>query len=157
MGAKAARIDYVATADFLSVGNGGEQKAEGGAWWVTMEPMFDAFYSDDGKCVLLYLFDAARVLLPPMTQEKSNRTFQYKDLSGHYCKETDTLVISNGNNVVKSEEMAQGIMSHYDENGEVATVTFENAAKILLPHLETWQQPTEEELAAIQKRIEAGL
>ena len=156
MGAKAAQIDYVATADFLSVGTGEQQKVEGGAWWVTMEPMFDAFYDEAGKCVLLYLFDAARILLPPMTQEKPHDTFRYKDLSGSYCKETDTLIISNGNTEVKSEEMAQGIMAHYDENGEVATVTFENAAKRLLPRLETWQEPTAEELAAILKRIEAG-
>ena len=151
-----ADFDYVATADFLSVGNGGEQKVEGGAWWVTMEPMFDAFYAEDGECVLLYLFDAARILLPPMTQEKSKGTFQYKDLLGSYSKDTDTLIISNGNTEVKSEEMAQGIMAHYDENGEVATVTFENAAKILLPYLETWQEPTAEELADIQKRMAAG-
>ena len=156
MGANTPRIEYVATSDFLSIGNGGKQKVAGGAWWVTIEPMFDAFYSEDGKCVLLYLFDAARILLPPMTQNKPNRTFQYKDLSGCYCKETDTLVISNGNTVVKSEDMAQGIKSHYDENGEVAKVTFESAAKILLPYLETWQEPSAEELAAIEKRIQAG-
>ena len=156
MGANSPRIEYVATSDFLSIGSGRHQKVAGGAWWVTLEPMFDAFYSEDGKCVLLYLFDAARILLPPMTQKQSNRAFQYKDLSGYYCRETDTLVISNGNNVVKSEEMAQGIMSHYDENGEVAKVTFEGAAKILLPYLETWQEPSAEKLAAIEKRIQAG-
>ena len=156
MGAKAARIDYVATADFLSVGNGGERKVEGGAWWVTMEPMFDAFYAEDGKCVLLYLFDAARILLPQMTQEKSKSAFQYKELSGSYSKDTDTLIISNGNTEVKREEMAWGIMAHYDENGEVVTVTFENAAKTLLPYLETWREPTAEELADIRKRMAAG-
>ena len=133
------QIEYVATADFLSIGSGRHQKVAGGAWWVTIEPMFDAFYAEDGKCVLLYLFDAAHILLPPMTQGESHCAFQHKDLSGSYYKKTDTLIVSNGNAVVKCEEMAQGITAHYDNKGEVATVVFANASKTLLPHLEAWR------------------
>ena len=151
-----ADFDYVATADFLSVANGEPERSEGGAVNVTKVHDFDAFYSEDEKCVMLYLFDAARILLTPLTEDTPVTRIRYKDVVGCYHRDDDVLVIGDGTPAALEEEMADGIMAHYNGHGRVVAFTFENAAKTLLPYLETWQEPTAEELADIQKRMAAG-
>ncbi len=153
---RTAKIEFLTSVDILSVAIGEPERSGGGAVNVTKVHDFDAFYSEDEKCVMLYLFDAARILLPPLTEDTPVTRIQYKDVVGSYHRDDDVLVIGDGTPAALEEEMADGIMAHYNEHGRVVAFTFANAAKILLPLLETWQEPTAEELAAIQKRIEAG-
>ena len=125
----------------------------GGAKPVTFEPDFDAFFSEDGKCVGVYLFDAARILLSHLTANSPTVTFRYKELCGTYSGETDTLDIGNGKPAASTEEMAEGLVASYGENGRPVGFTLRNAANLLLPHLQTWHEPTAEEMAAAQKRM----
>ena len=106
---------------------------------VTAEHDFDVFYSEDGKCVKIYLFDAARILLPPLTQDAPETAFQYKDVVGFYCQGEDKLIIGNGIPATNSDEMADGIMAHYNDEGLAVSFTLENVSQWLLPHLRTWR------------------
>ena len=137
MGANAAKIDYVATADLLSIWPGGPDS--GGGYAVTFKPDFDTFYSeDDGKCVGVYLFDAARILLPQLTQEVAYVEFQYQELRGSYSREIDTLVIGDGTHPATGA-MSDGIMAHYNDEGLAVSFTLKNVSQWLLPRLRTWR------------------
>ena len=139
MGKYLAEFDYSSLGDMLHIGNGVRKKSGSGSWSITTNPMFHIFYSEDGKCVLAYLYDAAQILLPPLTEDAPVDTFHFAELSGEYHRDTDTLTFGNGRAVTVSEEMAEGIMAHYDEGGNVVAFTLANASKTLLPHLRTWR------------------
>ena len=147
----AVEVDYAVKGDLLWLGNGIPNTDS--AQNVTYEPDFDAFFSVDGKCVGIYLFDAARILLPQLTLDSPVVKFRFKELSGAYSRNTGTLTIGNGNMAVSSEEMAKGLTAHYDETGEVIGFTLERAAELLLPHLETWRPWTDDEMAQIRKQM----
>ena len=138
----AVELDYAENGDLLWAGNGilNTDSAKN----VTFEPDFDAFFSVDGKCVGFYLFDAARILFPQLILESSTVKFRFKELSGVYARDTDTLTIGNENVAASSEEMAKGLTAHYDEAGEVAELTLEKARELLLPHLQIWRTATVE-------------
>ena len=133
MAGVAVEVDYVAKGDLLWLGNGIPNTDS--AQNVTFEPDFDAFFSVDGKCVGVYLFDAARILLPQLTLESPTVKFRFKELSGIYSRDADTLTIGNGNMAARSEEMAKGLAAHYDDTGEIVGFTLEQAGALLLPHL----------------------
>lgn len=126
-------VDYAVKGDLLWLGNGIPNTDS--AQNVTFEPDFDAFFSVDGECVGVYLFDAARILLPQLTLELPDVKFHFKELSGTYSSDTDTLTISNGNMAARSEETAKGLAAHYDETGDVVGFTLEQAGLLLLPLL----------------------
>ena len=138
MAGTAVEVDYVAKGDLLWLGNG--MPNTDSAQNVTFEPDFDAFFSVDGKCVGVYLFDAARILLPQLTLESPAMKFHFKELNGIYFRETDTLTIGNGSMAARSEEMTKGLAAHYDEAGEVIGFTLEQARALLLPLLRMWPQ-----------------
>ena len=127
-------VDYIAKGDLLWLGNGTPNTDS--AHNVTFEPDFDVFFSVDGKCVGVYLFDAARILLPQLTVESPSVKFRFKELSGTYSRDADTLTIGNGNIAANNEEMAKGLIAHYDETGDVAGFTLEQAGVLLLPLLQ---------------------
>ena len=129
----AVEVDYVVKGDLLWLGNGIPNMDS--AQNVTFEPDFDAFFSVDGKCVGAYLFDAARILLPQLTLESPTVKFHFKELSGIYSRDTDTLTIGNGNMAASSEELAKGLSAHYGGAGEVVGFTLEQAGALLLPLL----------------------
>ena len=52
-----------------------------------------------------------------------------------YCRETDTLEIHNGEEVISSYGVAKGLTAHLDADGETAGFTLEKARALLLPHL----------------------
>ena len=104
-----------------------------------MEPMFDVFYTEDGKCVLLYLFDAARILLPQLTQEVAYVEFQYQELRGSYSREIDTLVIGDGTHPATGEAMSDDVVAHYNDEGLAVSFTLKNVSQWLLPRLRTWR------------------
>ena len=52
-----------------------------------------------------------------------------------YCRETDTLEIHNGEEVISSYGVAKGLTAHLDADGETAGFTLEQARALLLPHL----------------------
>ena len=145
------QIDYSVNGDLLWLGNGVPNTDS--AQNVTFEPDFDAFFSVDGKCVGVYLFDAARILLPPLTVDSTDVKFNFKELSGVYSRDTDTLTIGNGNAAASDREIAKGLTARYDDTDKVAGFTLERAAELLLPHLETWRPWTNEEMEQIQKRM----
>ena len=147
----AVEIDYSVNGDLLWLGNGIPNTDS--AQNVTFEPDFDAFFSVDGKCVGAYLFDAARILLPRLTTNSPAVKFDFKELSGAYSGDTDTLTVGNGNATASDREIAKGLTAHYDDTGKVAGFTLERAAELLLPHLETWRPWTDEEMAQIHKRM----
>ena len=131
MASIAVEVDYVVKGDLLWLGNGIPNTDS--AQNVTFEPDFDAFFSVDGECVGVYLFDAARILLPQLTLESPTVKFHFKELSGNYSSETDTLTIGNGNITSRSEEMAKGLAAHFNDMGEVVGFTLEQAGALLLP------------------------
>ena len=62
-----------------------------------------------------------------------------------------------GGNITKYTTLTTGLTAHSEADGWVAGVTLENAAKLLLPHLRTWCEPTGEEMAAIRERMDENL
>ena len=52
-----------------------------------------------------------------------------------YCRDTDTLEIHNGEEVISSYGVAKGLTAHLDADGETAGFTLEKARALLLPHL----------------------
>ena len=152
MASIAVEIDYEVKGDLLWLGNGVPNTDS--AQNVTFELDFDAFFSIEGKCVGVYLFDASRILLPQLTQESATAVkFRFKELRGVYTKETDTLTLGNGSAAANSEEIASGFTAHYGEAGNVVGITLERAAELLMPHLETWRPWTDEEMAQIRKQM----
>ncbi len=147
MGCVTEWLSYSEKGDLLSTWN--RVPIKGGARLVTARPDFVYFCSEDGNCVGFDLFDAARILVPYLTQDAQAVEIEYRELRGSYDKESDILVIGNGATPENSSEMAQGVTAHYDEEGKAVGFTLEKAAERLLPHLETWQEPTPEQLAAI--------
>ena len=147
----AVEVDYEGNGDLLWLGNGIPNTDS--AQNVTFEPDFDAFFSVDGKCVGVHLFDAARILSPQLTLDSPTVKFHFKELRGVYSRETDTLTIGNESNSVTSEEMANGLTAHCDNTGRVVGFTLKRAAELLLPHLETWRPWTDDEMAQIQKQM----
>ena len=149
----ALEIDYEPIGDLLSLSNGG--LSAGVATPVTMEPDLDSFTSKDGKCVALYFFDAARILLPHLTADDADAMFEYQGLCGAYSKGADTLAIGNGSPPASSEAMAEGLTAHYDKQGSPVGFTLERAAELLTPRLQAWRPLTDAETAAIQQRMDA--
>ena len=137
MAGDALEIDYSVKGDLLWMGNG--KPCTDSAQNVTFEPVLDAFFADDGKCVGAHLFDAAHILLPHLAQESPAGKFQFKELAGAYSREADTLAIGNGDSVPKSCEIADGLTAHYDEKGRVVGFTIGTARKLLLPLLRKWR------------------
>ena len=150
----AIEVDYAVKGDLLWLGNGIPNTDS--AQNVTFEPDFDAFFSVDGKCVGVYLFDAARILLPQLTLDSPTVKFHFKELRGAYSRDADTLTIGNGNMAASSEEMAKGLTAHYDDRGEVVGFTLEWARELLLPLLRMPRVSTAEELAAIGEHKTPG-
>ena len=148
----ALEIDYEPIGDLLSLSNGG--LSTGVSTPVTMEPDLDSFTSEDGKCVALYLFDAARILMPHLTADDSGAIFEYQGLRGVYAKGADTLTIGNGAPPASSAAMAEGLTAHYDQKGSPAGFTLERAAELLMPRLRTWRPSTAAETAAIRQRMD---
>lgn len=136
MASLTVEIDYESSGDLLWIGNGIPNTDS--AQNVTYEPDFDAFFTAEGNCAGLYLFDAARILLPRLTHRSKTVEFRYMELQGVYSKETDTLSIGNGDKVARSEEMATGLAAHYNESGAVVGFTLNQAGELLLPVLEAW-------------------
>ncbi len=134
MAGVAVEVDYVENGDLLWLGNGISNTDA--AQNVTYEPDFDAFFSVDGECVGIYLFDAARILLPQLTLESATVKFRFKELNGIYSRETDILTIGNGNVAATSKEMTKGLAAHYNETGDVIGFTLEQAGELLLPLLQ---------------------
>ena len=133
-----AAVDYAASADSLSIWPRGPDS--GGGYSVTFKPDFDTFYSRyDGKCVGMYLFDAARILMPHLTCDAASVEFQYQELCGSYSKETDTLVIGDGTHPAKGEAMSEDVVAHYNDEGLAVSFTLKNVSQWLLPHLRTWR------------------
>ena len=151
MGGPTVEFDYVANGDLLWLGNG--MPTTGGAKPVTFEPDFDAFFSQDGKCVGVYLYDAASILLVHLTANSPTVNFHFKELCGTYSRETDTLDIGNGKPATSIEGMAEGLDVSYGDNGRPVGFTLRNAAGLLLPHLQTWHEPTAEEMTATKMRM----
>ena len=151
MGGLTEELGYVANGDLLWLGNG--MPITGGAKPVTFEPDFDAFSSEDGKCVGGYLYDASRILLSHLTANSPTVKSHYKELCGIYSRETDTLNIGNGKPAASIVEMAEGLEVSYGDNGRPVGFTLRNAAGLLLPHLQTWHEPTAEEMTATKKRM----
>ena len=52
-----------------------------------------------------------------------------------YCRDTDTLEIRNGEEVISSYGVAKGLTAHLDADGETAGLTLEKARALLLPQL----------------------
>ena len=52
-----------------------------------------------------------------------------------YCRDTDTLEIRNGEEVISSYGVAKGLIAHLDSDGETAGFTLEKAQALLLPQL----------------------
>ena len=137
MAGLAVEVDYSAKGDLLWLGNGVPNTDS--AQNVTFDPDLDAFFSAGGECVGVYLFDAARILMPQLTGDSSSVKFRFKGLNGEYCRESDTLTIGNGNLTTKSTEIADGLTAHYDETKKVSSFTIERAAELLLPLLREWR------------------
>ena len=148
----APEIDYEPIGDLLSLSNGG--LSAGVSTPVTMEPDLDSFTSKDGKCVALYFFDAARILLPHLTADDADAMFKYQGLCGIYSKGADTLAIGNGSPPASSEAMAEGLTAHYDQQGNPVGFTLERAAELLTPRLQAWRPLTDAETAAIRDRMD---
>ena len=157
MAGVAVEIDYAVKGDLLWFGNGIPNTDS--AQNVTYEPDFDAFFSVDGKCAGAYLFDAAHILLPQLMLDSQAVNFTFKELSGAYCRDADTLIIGNERmaaplDELRSEKMAEGLTAHYGETGGVVGFTLERAAELLLPHLGIWRPLTEEEMAQVRKDMD---
>ena len=148
----ALEIDYEPIGDLLSLSNGG--LSTGVSTPVTMEPDLDSFTSKDGKCVALYFFDAARILLPHLTADDAGAMFECQGLCGVYAKGADTLAIGNGSPPASSEAMAEGLTAHYDQQGSPVGFTLERAAELLTPRLRTWRPLTDAETTAIRERMD---
>ena len=151
MGGPAVEVDYSAKGDLLWLGNGIPNSDS--AQNITFEPDFDAFLSADGKCVGVYLFDAARILLPQLNQNSPLVNFRIKELSGTYSRDTDTLTIGNGDRVTGTEEVAKGFTSHRDESGQIVGLTLEQAGELLLPYLQMWNESATECLGVNRKQV----
>ena len=136
----AVEVDYSAEGDLLWLGNGVPNTDS--AQNVTFEPDFDSFFSVDGKCVGIYLFDAARILMPQLTKDSPMVKFRFKELTGMYSRKDDALTIGNGNSVAASGEIADGLTAHYDKAGRVVGFTVGRARDLLLPILEKWPAST---------------
>ena len=104
MASIAVEVDYAVKGDLLWLGNGIPNLDS--AQNITFEPEFDVFFSVDGDCAGVYLFDAARILLPQLALDSPTVNFQFQELSGAYFKDDDTLTIGNGNMAVSSGEIA---------------------------------------------------
>ena len=150
MASIAVDVDYAAKGDLLWLGNGVPNTDS--AQNVTFEPEFDVFFSVDGACVGLYLFDAARILLPHLTLDSSTVNFRFQELRGAYFRDADTLSFGNGNMAASSGEVAEGLTAHYNETGKVVGFTLEKVRELLLPYLETWRPWTDGEMAEIRKQ-----
>ena len=142
MASIAVEVDYAVKGDLLWLGNGIPNLDS--AQNITFEPEFDVFFSADGDCVGVYLFDAAHILLPQLTLDSSTVNFQFQELSGAYFKDEDTLTIGNGNMAASSGEIAEGLTAHYGETGKVVGFTLENVRELLLPLLRMWCASAEE-------------
>ena len=140
MAGLAVEVDYSVEGDLLWLGNGVPNTDS--AQNVTFDPDFDAFFSVDGECVGIYLFDAARILMPQLARDLPMVKFQVNDLTGVYFREGDALTIGNGKSTAKSEEVAEGLAAHYDEAGKVAGFTIVRARNLLLPILKKWPAST---------------
>ena len=64
-----------------------------------------------------------------------------------YCRETDTLEIHNGEEIISSYGVAKGLIAHLDADGETAGFTLEKARALLLPHL------SEHDAASIKRQV----
>ena len=141
MAGLAVEVDYSADGDLLWLGNGVPNTDS--AQNVTFDPDFDAFFSEDGECVGIYLFDAARILMPQLAMNLPIVQFQVKDLTGLYSRNDDTLTIGSGKSAVKSGDIADGLTAHYDEAGKVVGLTIGEARILLLPVFKKWAASTE--------------
>ncbi len=136
MAGLAVELDYAVKGDLLWLGNGLPNTDS--AQNVTFEPDFDAFFSVDGECVGINLFDAARILLPPLTKDSPVGKFRFKELNGSYSRQADTLTVGNGGLTANSGEIADGLTVYYDGGGKVVGFTIGRARELLLPLLEKW-------------------
>lgn len=136
MASLAVEVDYSAEGDLLWLGNGIPNIDS--AQNVTFDPDFDAFFSAEGECVGIYLFDAARILVPQLTRDLPMVKFQVNDLSGVYSRKDDALTIGCGKATVETGEVAAGLTAHYDEAGKVVGFTIGGARTLLLPVFENW-------------------
>ena len=140
MAGLAVEVDYSAEGDLLWLGNGVPNTDS--AQNVTFAPDFDAFFSVKGECVGIYLFDAARILVPQLTRDSPTVKFQVNDLTGVYSRKDDALTIGNGKSTARIEEVADGLAAHYDEAGKVVGFTIDRARNLLLPILKKWPAST---------------
>jgi hypothetical protein len=151
---KNLRIRYAPEGDLLALWNGVPDRGGGGN--ITKHTILTAFYAERGsrECVGFDLFDAAKMLMPFLKQEASEGPVCNGELSASYLKGTDTLVlISSECSIAFDQAVATGLTAHSEADGWAVGFTLDNAAELLLPHLETWRPRTAEEMAEIQKQV----
>ena len=148
------KIDFVPEGDLLALWNG--LPARGGGGDITKYTILTAFYAERGsrECVGFDLFDAAKTLIPFLTQDRRKGSLCEGELSVSYEKESDTLALTKSGCFIASDQIvAAGLTAQKREDGRAVGFTLERAAELLLPHLETWRPWTDEEMAEIQKRM----
>ena len=145
-------IEYVWEGDLLCLRNDLNGPTRG--LDITTETILIAFHSsgDDRECRGFDFYDAAKLLLPFLRQERLQGELCEGELSVSYSAERDSLKIaSNRVEPVSSNLIANGLTAHNTEKGWAMGFTLNRAAELLLPHLQTWRPWTEEEERQIQK------
>ena len=99
-----------------------------------------ANYDSNGRVVGFTIEHAAELLLHPLSQDGS--ASNHLEVHGMYAGYGYTLLLENGTLSVssdrkqaRSDEVAEHLTAHYDEDGDAAGFTLESAAELLLPYL----------------------
>ena len=147
-------IKYVWEGDLLCLWNDLHVPVTG--FDITTKTILTAFHARGGdrECRGFDFYDAAKMLLPFLKEEKYEGELCQGELSASYSCESDSLkIVSNRHTAVRNCFVAEGLTAHCTERGWAVGFTLERAAELLLPHLETWRPWTDEEMAVIKERM----
>lgn len=107
-----------------------------------------AGYDSDGRVVGFTIEQAAELLLHPLVREGSaSDCLKVEGMYAGYrytlSLDNGTLILSSDREQVRSDEVAEHLMAHYDADGDAAGFTLERAAELLLPHLKAVNKSAE--------------
>ena len=127
------QISYDPECDTLDIGNG-----RPGSNGQTVADRLTAFFGDGEDTVGITLENAAELLAPCLKESVSERTDASRqattgtDLEIHYFPQTDLLDIGTSEVANEGYDIAENLIAHANEDGEVVGITMEHATELLV-------------------------
>ena len=130
------QISYDPESDTLDIGNG----LPGNDGQVVADRL-TAFFGDGEDTVGVTLENAVELLAPCLRDsvsepaDVSRQVTTDTDLEIYYFPQTDTLDLGNGLPANDGYDIAENLIAHANDDGEVVGITLEHAAEVLIPYL----------------------